>query len=103
MSQSIEVIKLVSGEEIIATVEDPTITGGILKVSKVMLLHIVQTGPQQYGIQLFPYLRGAPDESFTIYHHAIITQVPAPDDLARSYLSQTSGIEVVSSLSPLLG
>lgn len=101
MSQQINLIKLVSGEEIIATIEEET--PSMVVVSKALMLHMVQTGPQQYGIQLYPFLKGAPDETFPIYPHAIITTLPVPDDLSRSYLSQTSGIEVVSSMSPLLG
>lgn len=98
---SIDVIKLVSGEEIIATVEATGPTS--ITVSKAMALAVVQTGPQQYGLQLYPFLKGAPEESFELYTSAIMGRLPAPADLERSYISQTSGIEIATSLSPLLG
>jgi hypothetical protein len=99
---TITLFKLVSGEEIIATVTDDR-TPSTITVEKARAIAVVQTGPQQYGLQLFPFLKGAPDEEFDLYIHSIIGQLPAPADLERSYISQTSGIEIATSLSPLLG
>lgn len=101
---AVTLFKLVSGEEILATiVEDRPPSSNIIHVKKARGIAVVQTGPQQYGLQLFPFLKGAPDEEFELYCQSIIGQLPAPDDLERSYISQTSGIEIATSLSPLLG
>lgn len=97
----ITLFKLVSGEEVIATVSDKTNT--TFTVSKAMAIGVVQTGPQQYGLQLYPFLKGSPDGEFTLFAQAIMGTMPTPPDLERSYISQTSGIEIATSLSPLLG
>ena len=97
----VKLIKLVSGEEIVATVSASTPEK--LTMSKAMSMNVVQTGPQQYGIHLYPFLKGAPEGEFDMYAHAIMCIMLAPTDLERSYISQTSGIEIATSLSPLLG
>jgi hypothetical protein len=97
----ITLFKLVSGEEIIATVSDKNDTRYV--ASKAMAIGVVQTGPQQYGLQLYPFLKGSPDGEFELQAHAVMGSMPTPPDLERSYISQTSGIEIATSLSPLLG
>jgi hypothetical protein len=100
---TIVIFKLVSGEEIIATVDGTSTTQNTVTVSKARAMAVVQTGPQTYGLQLIPFLKGAPDEEFELSVTAIMGRLDAPMDIERSYISQTSSIEIATSLSPLLG
>jgi hypothetical protein len=100
---TVTIFKLVSGEEIIATVDDTRVTPTTISVSKARSMAVVQTGPQTYGLQLIPFLKGAPDEDFELSVSAIMGRLDAPSDIERSYISQTSSIEIATSLSPLLG
>ena len=101
---TITIFKLVSGEEIIATVDDSRVSPTSVFVSKARALHIVQTGPQSYGLQLVPFLKGAPDDEVELLNQSIMGKVVStPADIERSYISQTSSIEIATSLSPLMG
>lgn len=93
---SVQIFKLVSGEEIVGRVDDND--GGDVLVKSPLRIDIVQTGPGQFGLSLQPFLKGAPDASIPLKEHSIITTVEAPREFASAYLSQTSGIEIASSL-----
>lgn len=94
---SVQIFKLVSGEEIVGRV-DSFEEGTDVLVKNPLRIDVVQTGPGQFGLSLQPFLKGAPDAPIPIKEHSIITTVEAPREFASAYLSQTSGIELVSSL-----
>lgn len=103
MSKPVYVLKLVSGEEIVAAVDEVASSTDFIVVSKARSLYVIQTGPETYALQLAPFLKGAPDDDLEIGTKSIITMVVASAQLERSYLSQTSNIEIASSLTPLIG
>lgn len=100
---TVRLYKLVSGEEIVASVVDESTNQDYVTVKTACSLQVVPKGPQQYALALLPYMRGEPDGEIKLFKLAIASEVDANADLERSYLSQTSGIEIASSLSPLLG
>lgn len=89
----IKVMKLVSGEEVIAKVEE-SLQG--VKYSKPRVFHVMQTD-RGVSAALMPYIMAAPDETVEIRDSAIISMVDAPKQLEDSYLQQTSGIQLASS------
>lgn len=87
----IVVIKLSTGEEMIAYYESVT-----CKYSKPRVIQVMQT---QQGVQaaLVPWFISNPDASFNIDASHIIAQIEAPKEVADMYLAQTSGIDLSAS------
>lgn len=98
------VYKLVDGSEVIAgsgLSELREVIGDYSKVTltKPRVLQVSQdprTG--QIAAGLMPWLLSDPDASVDINHSHIMTCVPAPSDLERNYLQQTSGLDLTSKL-----
>jgi hypothetical protein len=96
------VYKLVSGEEIIANTIDST-DPAVIKVKNARHIVIVQTSKTDYELRFAPFMRGVPDGEISLMRQAIAVQADSPKDLETAYLSQISGLEIASSLSPLMG
>lgn len=85
------VLKLVSGEEVVARKENESGDGGIV-VSKPRVLKIMQTD-EGMGAALMPLFMAAPDlDEVWIDYHSIIAVIDCPVEMEKSYLRQTSGI-----------
>lgn len=78
-------IKLISGEEIIARLEEDGIDQ--IKISKPLL---VAAGPQGLGMMPFVFL--AEDANMSVKHSHIIIMALAKKDAASQYLQGTTGI-----------
>jgi hypothetical protein len=101
MSRELALFKLVSGEEVIATVLEQKETYYVLKDVRTFI--VIPNGQQSYALDIVPLLRGEPDGEMTLFRHAVTGTCKVSADLERAYLSRTSGIEIASSLSPLMG
>ncbi len=88
---TIKVLKLISGEEIIAREE------GQGTQSRPRVLQMMQT-ERGMGAGLVPFIVSAPDETVTINQMAIVTVVDAPMQIETAYLQQTSSIDLTSKL-----
>ena len=78
-------IKLISGEEIIARLEEDGVDQ--IKITKPLL---VAAGPQGLGMMPFVFL--AEDSTMTVKQSHIIVMAIAKKDAASQYLSGTTGI-----------
>lgn len=78
-------IKLISGEEIIARLEEEGIQQ--VKISKPLL---VAAGPQGLGMMPFVFL--AAGETMSLKQDHIMTMNPAKKEAAEQYLQGTTGI-----------
>jgi hypothetical protein len=78
-------IKLITGEEIIARLDEEN--SEVVKLSRPLSVNI---GPQGLGMMPFVFL--ADSESMTIKQQHIVVMSPAKKDAADQYLQGTTGI-----------
>lgn len=86
----ISVLKLSSGEEVIAR-ENESLTGSTY--SKPMMLQMMQT-QSGMGVTMVPYIMSAPDATIEINPNVIVCKVDASKQVEDAYLQQTSGIDL---------
>lgn len=92
MAQEVIALKLTSGEEIVARVEDRTDES--LTLDKAMIVGI---GPGQDGqptVQMMPWLAANQDATVTVFNSHVVAAFGLHPDLERSYLQQTSRIQL---------
>jgi hypothetical protein len=79
-------IKMTTGEELLATLEEETPTG--YKITRPMVL---SAGPK--GIGMMPYIFTVhPDKKIELLKHAVTTVVATEQDFANQYIQSTTGI-----------
>jgi hypothetical protein len=79
-------LKLSSGEEVVGRLEEETATG--FKLNKPLMLTM-----SQQGIGLAPFMFTAnPDTNITIASNKVICAVKTIDEMAKQYISSTTGI-----------
>ena len=90
----ISVLKLISGEELIAR-EVESLSG--VSYSKPRVIQMMQT---QQGMQagLVPFILSAPDDEININPNTIVCKVTANKQIEDAYLSQTSGLDLSGKL-----
>lgn len=92
----IVLLKLITGEEIIAR-RMPTSISGKDEFEKPRVLALTPIGPGQVGASLMPWVVGNPDGKFIIDEKHIITQCDdIPKNLEDTYLQNTSGIQILN-------
>ena len=86
----ISVIKLTSGEEVIADISE---SGGMWKLSKPRVIQMMQT---DRGVQaaLVPWMITSPDGKFLVNDSHVVTYIVAPKEVADLYLQQTTSIDL---------
>lgn len=73
--------------------------GNAIVLEQLLWVRPVQTGPNEYGLQLDQFSLANPDGKLRVFKHAITSEVvEIPDGLQKAYTRQTSSIEIVSSL-----
>lgn len=87
----ISVLKLSSGEEVIA--RETAYIDNTSKYSKPMVLQMMQT-QQGMGVTMVPYIMSAPDATIQINQDLIVCKVDASKQIEDAYLQQTSGIDL---------
>lgn len=98
MSTQVKSFILKSDKEIICKADLPADADYII-MEKPYIIQPVQNGPDSYGLGLFPYRMSNPTGTFRLYKDSIESEVVnIPDDIEKSYIKQTSGISIVSSL-----
>jgi hypothetical protein len=92
MTTNICVLKLVTGEEVIANLVTVEGTGEIF-LEKPRAVHLV---PTQNGaaMHLMPWINVAPDASAPISASDIVTYVTAPAEAADAYIRSTSSLDL---------
>lgn len=96
MSTDIRVYKLETGEEIISRVEPGKSEGTTLLIKPRIVVIGQHPKTQQLMNQLLPFLAADPDGNMEIQNTSLAGELtsPIPDQLERSYLEHTSGIEL---------
>lgn len=87
-------IKLSSGEELVAESISQEDTHWILKSPRMLIMQ--PTGQGQMGIAIVPYSAGAPDGEHLVYTSHIVSTVRVPDKLEKAYIENVSNIQIVS-------
>lgn len=73
--------------------------GNAFVIENLLWVRAVQTGPNEYGLQMDQFSLSNPDGKVRIFKHAIVSEVvDVPAGLQAAYTRQTSGIEIVSSI-----
>ena len=78
--------KLTTGEELISRFNNKTDTTYVIKNPMVIL-----AGAQGLGMQPFMFSTD-PDNSYTLFTKNVICVMKTQDELAKQYMSQTSGL-----------
>lgn len=81
--------KLSTGEEVISRFDTQTDTQYKIKNPMVIL-----AGPQGLGMQPFMFSVDS-DNAFPLNMSIVVCAMPTQDELAKQYISQTSGIQLV--------
>lgn len=86
------IIKLISGEEMVAEVL--CVGSTVIEVRKPRVVHVMQT-EQGMGTGLAPWIMLAPDSNCDIDKSHIVTTLVADDQVAKAYLQQTTSIQLL--------
>lgn len=96
MAYNICVMKMITGEEVIADVSN--VSAGMFIFKKPRAVHLV---PTQNGaaMHLVPWLNVIPDAEAPVAADDVVTILQAPAEVEQAYLRSTSGLD----LSPATG
>ena len=94
MAQDVKILKLITGEEIMARVSnDLTDGGGLITLDNPMTLQQVPTNQQgQMGFALVPWLMSGKSTKITISIDHVIAQDDPKDQAEKNYLAQVTGL-----------
>lgn len=108
MTTPVQLIKLITGQEIIAFIEDNT--ADVLTLGSPTGLAPFEMGQGQLGLKFIPFIYSADLTLFKLYRTQMMGDPFDPDpQLETSYRSHVSGLQIVSSMpsgiisSPLMG
>ena len=91
MASDVKVLKLITGEEVIARVS--TDSSNLLTLEKPMTFQAVPTNQQgQMGFALVPWLISGKSEKITISTDHVIAQDDPKDQAGKNYLENDSGL-----------
>lgn len=100
---NIIVLKLVTGEELIAEKTNQSMnifgtdTNNNFKLKRTRVLQMMQT-QNGVGFGLVPWLMSAPDSEVDINSNHVISCINAPSDIEKAYLQQVSGLQLTQTL-----
>lgn len=93
----LKLFKLYTGLEIVGEVTKTTDT--TISIKRPYIFNLVPQGPDSYGLQLDVYSFADPDGVHTFNTAAMAsTSETIPADVEKTYIQQTSGISIISSL-----
>ena len=96
MASDVKILKMITGEEVMARVSDDlTDGGGLITLDKPMTLQPVQTNQQgQMGFALVPWLMSGKSDKITISIEHVIAQDDPKDQAEKNYLTQVTGLSL---------
>ena len=96
MASDVKILKMITGEEVMARVSDDlTDGGGLITLDKPMTLQPVQTNQQgQMGFALVPWLMSGKSDKITISIEHVIAQDDPIDQAEKNYLAQVTGLSL---------
>ena len=94
MAIEVKVLKMISGEEVIARTKSENT---LVILDKPLLLTQLPdpSQPGRVGLGLVPWILSAAEEDTVVSVDHIIAQLPAKPEIEKMYLSQTSGLSLV--------
>ena len=92
MASDVKILKMITGEEVMARVSDNlTDGGGLITLDKP--LQPVQTNQQgQMGFALVPWLMSGKSDKITVSIEHVIAQDDPKDQAEKNYLAQVTGL-----------
>ena len=93
MTNDVKVLKLITGEEVLARVSnDLSNGGGLITLNKPMVLQAVPGQNGQVGFALVPWFMSGKNESITISMDHVISQDDPKDKSEKNYLEAVTGL-----------
>lgn len=98
MSEKVVVVKLSTGEEVIARLGEEKSEDTIILVKPRGVAMVPGPQPGQMGMTLVPLLASNPDADVAVYKsHIVATAVPT-SELQKGYIENTTGLAIASSV-----
>ena len=96
MASDVKILKMITGEEVMARVSnDLTDGGGLIILDNPMTLQAVPTNQQgQMGFALVPWLMSGKSTKITISIDHVIAQDDPKDQAEKNYLAQVTGLSL---------
>jgi len=92
MANDVKVLKLITGEEVIARVTEEN---NLITLEKPMTLQMMPpTSTGQVGFALVPWMKAAKNEKVTISTEHILVEVEASDQSEKNYLQVVTGLSL---------
>lgn len=92
-------VKLSTGEWIIGEVQETIEKNDYLLLKQPLMIHIVPQGPDKYGAALIPFDPTNPSGTVKVFLSSIVASpVTIAKGLYDSYIQNTTGLEIISSL-----
>ena len=94
MTSDVKILKMITGEEVMARVSDDlTDGGGLITLDNPMTLQAVPTNQQgQMGFALVPWLMSGKSDKITVSIEHVIAQDDPKDQAEKNYLAQVTGL-----------
>ena len=94
MTSDVKILKMITGEEVMARVSDDlTDGGGLITLDNPMTLQPVPTNQQgQMGFALVPWMMSGKNTKITISIDHVIAQDDPKDHAEKNYLAQVTGL-----------
>ena len=93
MANNVKILKLITGEEVLARVSnDLSDGGGLITLNKPMSLQAVPGQVGQMGFALIPWFMSGKNENITISIDHIIAQDEPKDKTEKNYLAAVTGL-----------
>ena len=93
MANEVKVLKLITGEEVLARVSnDLSNGGGLITLNKPMILQSVPSQAGQMGFALVPLFMSGKNENITISIDHVIAQDDPKDQSEKNYLASVTGL-----------
>ena len=95
MANDVKILKLITGEEVMARVSDDLSDGGgLVTLDNPMTLQAVPSQAGQIGFALVPWLMSGKSEKITISIDHIIAEDVPKDQAEKNYLAQVTGLSL---------
>ena len=94
MANDVKVLKLITGEEVIARITEEK-NVDLITLEKPMTLQMMPpTSTGQVGVALVPWMKAAKNEKVTISTEHILVEVEASDQSEKNYLQVVTGLSL---------
>ena len=96
MANDVKVLKLITGEEVIARVTEEEKNYSLITLEKPMTLQMIPptTSTGQVGFALVPWMKAAKNEKVTISTEHIIAEDEGSEQTQKNYLQLVTGLSL---------